>query len=51
MAAWCEMRTDFRSFRLDRIEAPHLGERFEGEAGKTLDDFLARMRATRSDPA
>ena len=51
LAAWCEMRTDFRSFRLDRIAAPHLGERFEGEAGKTLDDFLARMRATRSEPA
>jgi predicted DNA-binding transcriptional regulator YafY len=51
LAAWCELRTDFRSFRLDRIRNPRLGEPFAQETGKTLDDFLARMRETRSGPA
>ena len=51
LAAWCELRTDFRSFRLDRIVAPRLGDPFPPEAGKTLDDFLARMRETRDGPA
>jgi len=43
LAAWCELRTDFRNFRLDRVSAPTLlDERFEDEAGKTLRDLLAR---------
>ncbi len=46
LAAWCELRTDFRSFRLDRIRDPRLTEAFNEEADKTLDAFLARMRAT-----
>jgi len=40
LAAWCEMRTGFRSFRLDRIETATIGERFEEEAGRTLRDML-----------
>jgi len=44
MAAWCELRQDFRSFRLDRIsELALTGEGFEVEAGKTLDDFIDRV--------
>ncbi len=43
MAAWCELRTDFRSFRLDRIERMEtLPERFADEPGRTLDDYFAR---------
>jgi len=43
LAAWCELRTDFRNFRLDRVSAPTLlDERFDDEAGKTLRDLLAR---------
>jgi predicted DNA-binding transcriptional regulator YafY len=43
MSAWCELRTDFRSFRLDRIRAlKALPERFRDEPGRTLDDYLAR---------
>jgi predicted DNA-binding transcriptional regulator YafY len=44
LAAWCELRNDFRSFRLDRMFgvtpclAPHA--RFKDEPGRTLADFL-----------
>jgi len=40
LAAWCEMRNGFRSFRLDRMSAAAIGERFEEEAGRTLRDML-----------
>ena len=42
-AGWCELRTDFRSFRLDRIGHLNvLPERFQDEAGRTIDDYFAR---------
>jgi predicted DNA-binding transcriptional regulator YafY len=41
MAAWCETRDDFRSFRLDRIKSLHtLEEGFRDEPGKTLAELL-----------
>jgi predicted DNA-binding transcriptional regulator YafY len=43
LAAWCELRQDFRTFRLDRIrdfEVTH--DHFRLERGKTLHDFLKR---------
>jgi len=44
VAAWCELRSDFRNFRLDRIaELRRLDERFPDEAGKRLEDFLRNM--------
>jgi predicted DNA-binding transcriptional regulator YafY len=45
LAAWCEVRNDFRSFRIDRIANPRPGSPFEDEPDKTLDLFLARARA------
>lgn len=30
LAAWCELRQDFRQFRVDRIAALTLGDKFEG---------------------
>jgi len=43
LAAWCELRQDFRNFRLDRVAASAiLDETFEDEAGKGLRDMLAR---------
>jgi predicted DNA-binding transcriptional regulator YafY len=43
LAAWCELREDFRSFRLDRMSELHvLDERFRLERGKTIQDFLKR---------
>lgn len=42
-AGWCELRTDFRSFRLDRIgRMDVLPERYQDEAGRTLDDYFSR---------
>ena len=44
LAAWCELREDFRTFRVDRAERPEVGsERYERETGKTLEDYLARI--------
>ena len=43
LTAWCELRDDFRSFRLDRIsDLEVLDERFHPEPGKTFGDMLAR---------
>jgi predicted DNA-binding transcriptional regulator YafY len=43
LAAWCELREDFRNFRLDRVAASTmLDETFEDEPGKALRDMLAR---------
>jgi predicted DNA-binding transcriptional regulator YafY len=47
LAAWCETRNSFRTFRLDRIEALNLtGETFTPKRGQTLEDFLKHARAT-----
>ena len=41
LASWCELREDFRSFRIDRIkELVVLEDTFCAEPGKTLNDFL-----------
>lgn len=43
LTAWCELRLDFRSFRLDRMaDLAILEETFRPERGKTLNDYLAR---------
>jgi predicted DNA-binding transcriptional regulator YafY len=43
VAAWCELREDFRSFRVDRIQdLQALDERFRDEPGKTLADMERR---------
>ena len=44
LTAWCEMRHDFRNFRLDRIQQLRpLDVTFPDEPGKTLNDFFRRM--------
>jgi len=45
LAAWCEMRADFRNFRLDRVTGAAIGNRFPDEPGKRLADFLRRVEA------
>lgn len=41
LAAWCEMRGDFRNFRVDRIVAINaLPGRFRDEPGRSLADLL-----------
>ncbi len=45
LGAWCEMRRDFRNFRLDRISAPELLEQtFVPEPGRSLEDFFTAQR-------
>lgn len=40
LACWCEQRQDFRTLRIDRIQAiTRTGERFAAEPGKTLADY------------
>lgn len=44
LVAWCELRDDFRMFRLDRIAAmDDAGRPFRPERGKTLTDFYRFM--------
>ena len=44
LVAWCELRDDFRMFRLDRIvRMKKTGETFRLERGKTLMDFYRSM--------
>lgn len=43
LAAWCELRQDFRSFRVDRIEVATALEPFRDEPGRRLGDWL-RLR-------
>ncbi len=45
LAAWCEQRRDFRSFRIDRIEAASWEDGFRDEPGQALGDFLRRVRS------
>jgi predicted DNA-binding transcriptional regulator YafY len=46
LSAWCETRDDFRTFRLDRIEALEPTDRtFTQKRGQRLEDFLKRARA------
>ena len=45
LAAWCEVREDFRNFRVDRIRALDvLDERFRDEPGRTLADLRRSRR-------
>ncbi|WP_137936872.1 YafY family protein [Chitinivorax sp. B] len=41
LCAWCELREDFRNFRVDRMAAIMLtDDQFHHQSGRTLDDFL-----------
>ncbi len=43
LTGWCELRNDFRSFRLDRVSDLELrDEVFRPEPGRTLHDYLRR---------
>jgi predicted DNA-binding transcriptional regulator YafY len=46
LTAWCELRNDFRDFRLDRMQAmAPRAETFGPEPGKELDDFFRKMES------
>lgn len=42
LAAWCEAREDFRTFRVDRLQAWTFGTIFPEEPGREWADYLAR---------
>lgn len=44
LVAWCELRNDFRTFRIDRIEELSAGAGFRAERGKSLPAFYEKMR-------
>ncbi len=49
LVGWCELRDDFRTFRIDRMQALEpLDRTFRLMPGRTLPDFLRRMGV---DPA
>jgi predicted DNA-binding transcriptional regulator YafY len=46
LTAWCELRDDFRNFRLDRVQQLDvLPEGFADEPGKTWDDYVKQMES------
>lgn len=50
LAAWCEMRNDYRSFRPDRMsEVVVLDDRFDPGDGINLAQFLARVEEPGAD--
>ncbi|WP_417207957.1 helix-turn-helix transcriptional regulator [Antarctobacter sp.] len=44
LVGWCELRDDFRMFRLDRIADMQEAGRFRPERGRKLADFYASMQ-------
>ncbi|MFM2390759.1 MAG: hypothetical protein RLZZ437_2314 [Pseudomonadota bacterium] len=52
LAAWCEARGDFRSFRIDRIVAlTPTGEVFPDEPGRTLEDYRTLIADRSESPS
>jgi predicted DNA-binding transcriptional regulator YafY len=49
LVAWCELRQDFRSFRVDRMSDMRRGEGFREERDKTLKAFYDHQRSTGRD--
>lgn len=45
IAGWCEMRDDFRVFRLDRIDKMEFGAPFQHEPDKSLRAFFRSMES------
>lgn len=51
LAAWCELRGEFRHFRLDRIIGLEVSDIcFPEEPGRSLPDYLRWLRATLHSP-
>jgi predicted DNA-binding transcriptional regulator YafY len=46
LAAWCELRKDFRMFRIDRMQELHVLQReFVQKKGQRLEDYLRQVAA------
>jgi predicted DNA-binding transcriptional regulator YafY len=46
LGAWCELRQDFRTFRLDRMDGIEPRDVFAEEPGRTLRDYLRAIGPT-----
>jgi predicted DNA-binding transcriptional regulator YafY len=44
LAAWCELRGDFRSFRLDRVKSLADRDAYPSQEGRRLADFVRKMQ-------
>ncbi|MEM8797239.1 MAG: YafY family protein [Pseudomonadota bacterium] len=45
LTSWCELRLDFRAFRVDRITScRETGGSFQNEPGKRIEDYFARVK-------
>ncbi|RJF97841.1 helix-turn-helix transcriptional regulator [Noviherbaspirillum saxi] len=44
IAAWCELRSDFRSFRLDRVRALATADSYPSHEGRRLADFVRSVQ-------
>jgi predicted DNA-binding transcriptional regulator YafY len=44
IAAWCELRSDFRSFRLDRVRSLAATDTYPSEEGRRLADFVRAVQ-------
>ncbi|MEM8987109.1 MAG: YafY family protein [Pseudomonadota bacterium] len=51
LIAWCDLRNDFRMFRIDRIGALSVGAAFRPEKGKMLADFYRTMETHGAPPS
>ena len=50
LASWCELRDDFRDFRIDRMEQVALLERtFTPRRGQRLEDYMKRAAAREAE--
>ena len=44
LLSWCELREDFRSFRLDRVkDLTMLDEKYQSQHGQTMQDYFRMM--------
>jgi predicted DNA-binding transcriptional regulator YafY len=49
LATWCELRQDFRTFRIDRMQDVQvLGREFVQKKGQRLEDYLRQV--TKQNP-
>lgn len=46
IAAWCELRNDFRSFRIDRVRTMAEDTHYPSQEGRRLADFVRAVRKT-----
>jgi predicted DNA-binding transcriptional regulator YafY len=52
LGAWCELRNDFRSFRLDRMnDCQLLAEQFTAQSERGLADYLRKVSCEELPPA